>query len=147
MTDDIDNELKELEEQLKQLESGSKTSDFSSDSPMKEIKDNIFKFFREILQLKESWKVGNLKDSEIGLTRLSIRSYLELAQYASAEGLDIVSDYFTERAEITASTSMGRKGFLPQLFVTQIKREQKLQEQPKEKTGWFKRNVEEKENE
>ena len=40
------------------------------------------------------------------------------------------------KAEIITATSMSRKGFWPQLFVTQIKKEHKVT--PKEtKTGWF----------
>ena len=95
-------------------------------SPEPERKDSVFKFFEKILKLAESWKVGNLHDTEIGQSKLSVRGNLEIAQYCKAEDLMEVSEYFTKRAEIIASTSMGRKGFLAQLFVTQIKKEQKL---------------------
>jgi len=138
-------QLEELEEELKKLEYLSKDSSLSSAYPEPEKKDNQFKFFREILHLPESWKVGNLKDEEIGKSKLGVRSYLELAQYSEAEGLDQLEKYFTGKADIVAAPTMGRKGFLAQLFVTSIKREQKIKEPSKLKKGWFggKKNVEE----
>ncbi|KKM70766.1 hypothetical protein LCGC14_1437330, partial [marine sediment metagenome] len=38
---------------------------------------------------------------------------------------------------IMASSSMGRKGFMAQNFVTQIKKEQKIKEPAPEKKGFF----------
>ena len=95
-------------------------------SPEPEKKDGIFKFFRDVLKFPESWRVGNLKDQEIGQSKLSIRSYLELSQYAEKEGLNDIASYFTDRANIVAATTMGRKGFFLQTAVTQIKKEMKL---------------------
>lgn len=132
-------ELLKLEEELKALEALDKTSDTSSiyGTPEPEKKDSMFKFFREILKIKEPWKVGNLKDPEIGNYMLSVRSNLELASYLEKENWDLVSGFFTKQAQIVGETSMGRKGFMAQLFVTQIKKEQKLKDPPKEKKGWF----------
>lgn len=146
---DIDDELEKLKAEAEAL--GIDTDDLETlsgdyGSPKPDKKDNIFRFFREVLKFPESWKVGNLLNSEIGQSRLTVRSYLEIARYAEQEGLDIVSQYFVDRADIVSSTSMGRKGFLAQLFVTQIKKEQKLKEPRKEKKGWFKKSEEEEEN-
>lgn len=136
-----EDELAKIEAELKALESlSSGSSDYGSPKP--EEKDNMFKFFREIIHLPESWKVGNLKDEEIGKSELSVRSYLDLANYADAENLDIVAKYFTKKADIVAAPTMGRKGFMAQLFVTQIKKEQKLREPTPQKKGWFSRRIE-----
>ncbi len=128
-------EIKELEEKISSMSDEEIAATYGSPEPEK--KDTVFKFFEKLLTLKESWKVGNLLNSEIGQSRLSIRGNLEIAQYAKAENLDIVGVYFTERAEIIASTSMGRKGFLAQLFVTQIRKEQKLKQPLPEKKKLF----------
>jgi len=123
-------ELARLEEEIKKLDN----LDYGSPSP--ERKENIFKFFREILTQKDTTRIGNLSNTELGQARLGVRHYLELSKYAEVEGLDTVADYLKAKAGIITSTSMSRKGFWSKLFVTQIKKEQK--EVPKEqKKGWF----------
>lgn len=129
-------ELKKLEEEISAL-STDETDLTGYSSPEPEKKESIYKFFREILTFKDAWKVGNLADQEIGKTALSVRSLLELSQYAEAEGLDLVSGYFRTRAELTSATTMGRKGFFPQIVVTNIKKEQKLSEPKPKKKKWF----------
>lgn len=130
-------ELEQLEAELAELEALSADGKTSYGSPSPEKKENIFKFFMEVLNLKESWKVGNLKDEEIGKIRLGVRSYLELARYAEAEGLQLVSSYFTDKARIVSDPTLGRKGFFLQTSVTQIKKEQKLKEPSQKKKGLF----------
>jgi hypothetical protein len=104
-------------------------------------KDSIFKFFRQILSSDDSTKTSNLTNEEIGRLLLSVRSYKELGVMCKSMGnWDKVADYMNQKAEIISSTSMGRKGFLAQLFVTQIKKEQKLQA-PVEKKGWFAKKI------
>ena len=130
MSKDDDAELKaletQLEAQLKGMGGIPEDSMSSYGNPSPEEKDSFFKFFRDILDFKEPWKVGNLKDTEIGPPKLSIRANLELSQYSEAEGMELVSEYFKEGARIVAAPTMGRKGFIAQLAVTQIKKEQKL---------------------
>ena len=141
MTDDVksDQEMEKLREELAQIESmdtsGSTTG--YGGYPTPPSKDSIFKFFREILQSKDSRKTGNLKEAELGQARLGVRHYLQVAQFAESEGLSDVSDYLKKEAEIVLSTSLSRKGFLPQIFVTQIKKEQKLKEPVPQKKGLF----------
>jgi len=128
------NEKEELEK-LEKLEAELNKLD-SYGSPEPEKKENIFKFFREILTQKDTTRIGNLNSAELGITRLGARHYLESALYAEAEGLDTVAAYLRNKSGIITSTSMSRKGFWPKLFVTQIKKEQKIV--PKEeKKGWF----------
>ena len=117
-------ELARLDEQIKTLDN----ADYGSPSPEK--KENIFKFFREILTQKDTTRIGNLGNAELGQARLGVRHYLELGNYAEVEGLDVVAEYLRSKAGIITSTSMSKKGFWPKLFVTQIKKEQK--EVPKE---------------
>lgn len=129
-----DEEIEKLEEDLKKLES----KDSSYGSPSASQKDNLFRFFRKILTTKDTTRIGNLKPEELGLSKLGVRHYQELANYAEVEGLDLVKDYFMNRSNIVTSTSMSKKGFWSQLFVTNIKKQEtKTLEAAKEKKKWF----------
>lgn len=125
-----DEDIKKLEDDIKKLES----LDYGSPEPQK--KEGLFKFFREILSQKDTTRIGNLSTTELGVTRLGVRSLQELSLYADAEGLDLVADYLSDKADVLTSTSMSKKGFWSKLFVTQIKHEKK--ETPKEaKKSWL----------
>ena len=131
-------ELAKLEEELKKLED----KDTGYGSPSASQKDNLFKFFRHILITKDTTRIGNLTAQELGISNLSIRGWKRIAHYAKAENLEIIEDYFNEEAEIMTSTSMSKKGFWSQLFVTQIKAEKKIKE-TKEKKSLFGKKPEE----
>lgn len=120
-------ELAELEEELKKLES----TDYGSPRPAK--KDSTLQLFRDLIKTNDSRKVSNLDKFELHKTR----AYLDVALYAEAEGLDLVSAYLMSKGENIFSTGMSKKGFFAQLLVTQIKKEQKLKTPNPEKKGWF----------
>ncbi len=128
-----DEEIKQLEEELKKLEG----KDTSFGSPTAVQKDSFFKFFRHILDLKDTTRVGNLSNPEIGLGRLSVRGNKSIALYAEAEGLNEVRDYFLGKSNILTESSMARKGFFLQTVITQIKKEGKVKSQNTEKKKWF----------
>ncbi len=133
MTEEVsDEEIKQLEEELKKLES----KDTSYGSPKTPDKESLFKFYNKLLTIEDTTRIGNLTAPEIGLSRLSVRGNKSIALYAEAEGLKLVSDYFTDRANIITETSMAKKGFMSQLFFTSIKREKKDKPQT-EKRKWF----------
>lgn len=100
-------------------------------------KDTIFKFFRELLALKNNEKVGNLSTSELGQLGVTTRGYLELSNYCRAENMSRVAEYLDTKAQIILATSLSKKGFLPQLFVTQVRKEQKIRTPTEMKGGWF----------
>jgi len=128
-----DDMSEEEQEQLKELMG---QGDYGYPKPPS--KDTQYKFFREILKLENSTKVSNYTNREIGLPRLPVRAYYDIALYADAEDLPKVAAYLRGRAEVINSTSMGRKGWLGQLFVTQIKKEQKVKtSEDVQKKGWF----------
>jgi len=110
-------------------------------APDTKIKDSVFRFFRQILTLPESTKVANFREEEIGKSRLPIRAYIDMANFANSMGYNRVAGYLMSKAEIISKTSMGRKGFLAQLFVTQIKKEQKITP-TQQKHSWFGGNKE-----
>ena len=143
MNNITDDEMKQLEEDLEQeLKSLGSPGVSGYGSPSTPSKDSIFKFFREILHIKDSSKVGNLDKRELGYLPNSVRDYQDIAAYAAAEGLDKVSDYLKNKAEIVLATSSSKKGFLPQLFVTNIKKEKKITEDSKPKEqGWLGKKI------
>lgn len=128
-----DEEIKQLEEELKKLEG----KDSGYGSPSAQVKESLFKFFDKILTIKDTTRIGNLTTPELGMCRLSVRGNKSIAIYAESEGLDKVRDYFNNQASIITESSMARKGFWSQLFVTQIKKEQKVKESTPEKKKWF----------
>jgi hypothetical protein len=133
-------EMQKIQDEIDAMtqESNSTDLDLSSyGSPEPVKKDGIFKFFRDILDKKDSSKVANLSKEELGVNKLGLRHYQQLALYAKAEGLDLVSNYLTAKGEIIASTSMSKKGFWAQLLVTQIKKEQKLSRPTEKKNSWL----------
>ena len=130
--ENLDDEIKKLEEELKKMDSGST----SYGSPKSPDKESLFKFYNKLLTIKDTTRIGNLTSQEIGLGRLSVRGNKSIALYAKAEGLNGISDYFNNQANILTETSMAKKGFMSQLFFTQIKREKK--DKPKtERKKWF----------
>ena len=131
-------EMQEMEDIMEELKVGDKSYGY----PKPPSKESIFKFFRHILGLEDSSKVGNLDKMELGMPNIPVRAWQEIANYAEAEDLNIVTAYLRSKGEVTLSTSMAKKGFLAQLFVTQIKKEQKIHK-PKEKKGLFSKPTEE----
>ena len=128
-----DAEIKELEEELKKLES----KDTGYGSPSAAAKESLFKFFNKILTIKDTTRIGNLTAPEIGLGRLSVRGYKSIALYAKAESLNLVEDYFNDQSNVLTESSMSKKGFWSQLFVTQIRKEAKIRDKSQEKKKWF----------
>ena len=128
-----DEEIKQLEEELKKLES----KDTGYGSPSAAVKESLFKFFNKILTIKDTTRIGNLTAPEIGLGRLSVRGNKSIALYARAEGLTLVEDYFNDLSNILTESSMSKKGFWSQLFVTQIRKESKMKDKSPDKKKWF----------
>ena len=133
-----DDEIKKLEEDLKKL-GDLDASGYGSPSEVK--KDTIFKFFKEILDSLDSRKTGNLEKNELGQVTMGVRSYFDIALYAEAEGLDKVSEYLGQKAEVILSTSMSKKAKFMELIVTQIKKQLSAKEPKEVKGGWFKKKT------
>ena len=122
MTNYTDQQLAELEKsleaELKQMEGPA--NDYGT--PEAPSKDSPYKFFREIINSKDSRKTGNVSSAELGKPKMAIRPTLKIARYAKAEGLDHVASYLQDLAEVDLSTSSSKDGFLSKLFVTQIRK-------------------------
>ena len=84
-------------------------------------KESIFTFFRHILGIDDSSKVANLDRRELGMLDLSVRNSEYLAGIGYMLHNKSYGDYFMRKAEITLATSMSKKGWLPELVVSQKK--------------------------
>lgn len=82
-------------------------------------KETIFTFFKHILGIKDSSKVANLDKRELGMLDLSVRNCEYLAKLGGMLHNKAYQDYFMTKAEITLATSMSKKGWLPELVVSQ----------------------------
>lgn len=82
-------------------------------------KESIFTFFRHILGIKDSSKVSNLDRRELGMLDLSVRNSEHLATLGKLLHNKSYEEFFMAKAEITLATAMSKKGWLPELVVSQ----------------------------
>lgn len=100
-------------------------------------RDNQFKFYRELLNIGDSRKIGNVTAEELGHMNLSLRGALKVANLAKTLGLTETERFYKEEAEIMASTSMSRKATFLNLIFTQIKKTVTGSSEKAAKKGWF----------
>ena len=74
--------------------------------------ENILTWFWKIVGLKDSTKVANLTDTEVGAAPLTVRGLQRLALVSQYLNEDGVQKFFKDDAEIVLATSMSRKGWL-----------------------------------
>lgn len=87
--------------------------------PSERQKESIFSFFRHILGLSDSTKVANLDKRELGSLDLSVRNCEYLAKLGKLLHNKSFEEFFMNKAEIVLATSMSKKGWLPELVVSQ----------------------------
>ena len=92
-----------------------------SGSPMREENQGIYNFFNKILKTRDTIKVSNLDKTEIP----SIRVLRSTANYAKIMGLDLVSNFLNQEAEVTLGSALSREGFFIKSAIT-TKRESSL---------------------
>jgi len=105
-------------------------------APAPSSKDDIFSFFKHLIEKEDTRKTGNLSKEELGKPTIPVRSLQSIANYAELENLHSVSNFLKKESEIMLSTSLSLKGFLAQLFVTQIRKDKRMRNEPP-KTGFF----------
>ena len=94
--------------------------------PNQPPRESIFTFFKHILGIKDSSKVANLDRRELGMLDLSVRNSEHLAKLGNMLHNKSYNDFFMTKAEITLATSMSKKGWLPELVVSQKKFSQRM---------------------
>ena len=117
---DDQQDLSEYQQDMQAEQQFQQQDQFGSypDAPPKE---SIFTFFRHILGIRDSSKVANLDKRELGMLDLSVRISEHLAGLGYMLHNKSYGDFFMRKAEITLATSMSKKGWLPELVVSQKK--------------------------
>ena len=109
-------------------------------APEPEEKHSVHSFLHKVATADDTTKLGNLKEEEVGLPKLPLRTYKELALFCrDIADEDDFANYFDKKAEILTSTSLSKEALLLKLAVV-IKREQSnILRAPKENKGWFRK--------
>lgn len=89
-------------------------------------KESIFTFFSKLLGITDSSKVANLDKRELGMLDLSVRNCQYLANLGVLLHNQSYNTYFMSKGEITLRTSMSKKGWLPELVVSQKRFSQRM---------------------
>ena len=81
----------------------------------------VYALFKEVLDMPDTKKVANLGPVELGNLDLSVRGALNIAMLGTTFHHPTFSKFFADQAEIINATSMSKKGWFPELFVTSKK--------------------------
>ncbi len=101
------------------MESIEKQQDWNEDvTPAYEKKDDLFSLFWKMVNKADSSKIANLSKQELGMLNLPVRDCQKIALLATTLGHKGFAKFFLAQAEIIASTSLSKGGFLPQIVVT-----------------------------
>lgn len=83
--------------------------------------ESLFGLFTKVWKSTDSTKVANLDKNEIGDLGISVRHAQEISNFSQFLRHKAVSKHFANLAEITLATSMSKKGWFTELFVTSKK--------------------------
>jgi hypothetical protein len=94
--------------------------------PVAKKPDSLFSLFRDVWKTPDSIKVGNLDKEELGDLGISVRDCHEIAAMAALLHHPRFAKYFAplpakSLAEITSATSMSKKGWFVEMFITSKK--------------------------
>jgi hypothetical protein len=109
--------------------------------PQAKRQESLFSLFKDTWRALDSSKIANIDKNEIGDLGISVRDSQRIALLARLLHHDDFAKYFANIGEITLATSMSRKGWFTELFVTSKKFAQKgvienLQGKQPQKKKW-----------
>jgi len=81
----------------------------------------IYGLFKDTLNRKDSKKVSNLTNEELGQWNLSVRDCERIALISKTFKHPGVQDFFISQSRIITDSAMSRKGWFAELFVTSKK--------------------------
>jgi len=94
--------------------------DLYGNIPVTKDRDSIFTFFKHLLGIRDTTRVANLDPSkELGMLQFSVRTNQYLGLIGNVCGDKDFADFWKAQSEIITSTSMSKKGWLPELVVSQ----------------------------
>jgi hypothetical protein len=108
-----------------------------------EGKANVHSFFTNVIKANDTTKTGNLNQDELGMSKLPVRTYKELALFSKEiANEDGWADYFNKMSEIQTATSLSKDAILIKLSVTNKKELADMTPEKKKNKGWFSRKEE-----
>jgi len=81
----------------------------------------IYGLFKELVNKKDSKKVSNLTNEELGYCEFNVRDCQNISLLARTFNHPGVANYFEDRSRIITDTAMSRKGWFTELTVTSKK--------------------------
>ena len=108
-------------------------------TPQQDEKHSTHSFLHAVATETDTTKVGNLKEEEVGIPKLSQRTLKELELYSrDIAGDEAWADYFKKRAEILTSTSLSKDAKLLETAIVQRREVANVTKERKLNKGWFK---------
>lgn len=108
------------EEEYEDIEGYEDYSDLANVPGVKK-KDDVFSLFKRVWRAPDSSKIANLSTQELGMLPMSVRGNQYLALLGKTFNHIDLHNFFMGRSEIILSTSMAKKGWFTELFVSQKK--------------------------
>jgi hypothetical protein len=107
-------------ENLTEEEIAERLSQLVGTTPTPEEKHNVHTFLNNVAVARDTTKTGNLSEEELGLPRLPVRTYQELALFCrNVANMSYFADYLRAKGEILTSTSLSKNAKLINLAVLQ----------------------------
>lgn len=110
-----------------------------------EGKSTVHSFLKDIVHSIDTTKTGYLKDEELGMPKLPVRTLKELSVFSKdVADFPEIGDYFDKISEKITSTSLSRDGILIKASITQKKEMADMtpSTEKKKNKGWFKKKGE-----
>jgi hypothetical protein len=134
MAEDKTDELDAIEEEIEEgtVETVEAQSDAREDAELPETSNygspdevtqhNVYTFLnRAIFDTPETFKVGNLKQPELGQPQIPVRVWLNIALSFETRGSELLNKYCRAKANILTDTSLSRDATALKIAVTQKK--------------------------
>lgn len=123
--EEYDEELEDIEQDLREEEVEKQQEAYDTvaedTSPTYQSKDDLYSLFWKVVKTGDSSKVGNLDKTELGLLNISVRDCQRIGLIGKTLDHPGFAEFFFTHGEITLATSGSKKGWLPELFVSQKK--------------------------
>lgn len=145
--DAIDEQLEDQAEKQHEIQSELYEEDTT---PSYGVKDDLWTLFKWVIAKKDSTKIGNLNDTELGKLIFSVRSCQDIALQAEVMKHPGFKKFWRDRGENILASSLSRNMAQQVLFVSQTKKKttekktetpQQLQQPQQQKKGFFRRWV------
>lgn len=110
-------------------------------APVPEEKHTVHSFLHKVATAEDTTKLGNLKEEEVGIPHLPLRTYKDLALFCNEiADMTYYGEYFRKKGEILTATSLSKEAMLLKLAVVTKKETSQILKAPgKKNRGWFKK--------